>query len=143
MMKQNADSGHGALTLSASSNPLKTFPLTSTPVKTFPSDQGLSTSCPDTPGTLDSSFSTVGEADENYQPNTTVTPTPFDCGAQRKEDGKKLHLSGDGRCDTPGFSAKNCHYTFMLDDTKEIIHTELLQKPAALLPWNHSVSKGA
>ncbi|CAL8357577.1 unnamed protein product [Arctogadus glacialis] len=77
---QNADSGHGALTLSASSNPLKTFPLTSTPVKTFPSDQGLSTSCPDTPGTLDSSFSTVGEADEadadeNYQPNTTVTPT--------------------------------------------------------------------
>ena len=96
-----------------------------------------------------------------------------------QEDGKKLHLSGDGRCDTPGFSAKNCHYTFMLDDTKEIIHTELLQvnkrltlenknicyycccesyysiqvtiqlffsslqKPAALLPWNHSVSKGA
>ena len=44
-----------------------------------------------------------------------------------QEDGKKLHLSGDGRCDTPGFSAKNCHYTFMLDDTKEIIHTELLQ----------------
>ena len=44
----------------------------------------MQTSCPDTPGTLDSSFSTVGEADENYQPNTTVTPTPFDCGAQRK-----------------------------------------------------------
>ena len=35
----------------------------------------MQTSCPDTPGTLDSSFSTVGEADENYQPNTTVTPT--------------------------------------------------------------------
>ncbi|XP_059899463.1 uncharacterized protein LOC132451154 isoform X2 [Gadus macrocephalus] len=262
---QNADSGHCALTLSASSNPLKTFPLTSTPVKTFSSDQGLSTSCPDTPGTLDSSFSTVGEADENYQPNTTVTPTStsssedegindwhgkkiivnesclmslfkfcqmcgkplssktvFDCGAQRKvtwtclaghsgtwrsspevrgmaevnllaaaavefrggtytelsdwcktmnvqmiakttfyemqkaylhpaiedlyqqqrkeimarvyleqEDGKKLHLSGDGRCDTPGFSAKYCHYTLMLDDTKEIIHTELLQSTEA------------
>ena len=98
---------------------------------------------------------------------------------QEQEDGKKLHLSGDGRCDTPGFSAKYCHYTLMLDDTKEIIHTELLQvnkrltlenknicyyccwekllfnssnystlfsslqKPAALLPWNHSVSKGA
>ena len=46
---------------------------------------------------------------------------------QEQEDGKKLHLSGDGRCDTPGFSAKYCHYTLMLDDPKEIIHTELLQ----------------
>lgn len=34
-----------------------------------------------------------------------------------QEDGKRLHLTGDGRCDTPGFSAKYCHYTFMLDDT--------------------------
>ncbi|XP_056433403.1 uncharacterized protein LOC130371601 [Gadus chalcogrammus] len=48
-----------------------------------------------------------------------------------QEDGKKLHLSGDGRCDTPGFSAKYCHYTLMLDDTKEIIHTELLQSTEA------------
>ncbi|XP_073713017.1 uncharacterized protein [Misgurnus anguillicaudatus] len=44
-----------------------------------------------------------------------------------QEDGKRLHLTGDGRCDTPGFSAKYCHYTFMLDDTKEILHTELVQ----------------
>lgn len=43
------------------------------------------------------------------------------------DDGKKLHLAGDGRCDMPGFSAKYCHYTFMLDDTKEILHTELVQ----------------
>ncbi|XP_051965218.1 uncharacterized protein LOC127631208 [Xyrauchen texanus] len=44
-----------------------------------------------------------------------------------QEDGKRLHLTGDGRCDTPGFSAKYCHYTFMLDDTKEMLHTELVQ----------------
>lgn len=44
-----------------------------------------------------------------------------------QEDGKRPHLSGDGRCDSPGFNAKYCHYTFMLDDTKEILHTELVQ----------------
>ena len=42
-------------------------------------------------------------------------------------DGKRPHLSGDGRCDSPGFNAKYCHYTFMLDSTKEILHTELVQ----------------
>ena len=36
-------------------------------------------------------------------------------------------LLGDARCDSPGFSSKYCHYSFMLDDTKEILHTELLQ----------------
>ncbi|XP_030233960.1 uncharacterized protein LOC115559293 [Gadus morhua] len=56
-----------------------------------------------------------------------------------QEDGKKLHLSGDGRCDTPGFSAKNCHYTFMLDDTKEIIHTELLQVNKRLTLENKNI----
>nr|XP_055053060.1 uncharacterized protein LOC129438330 [Misgurnus anguillicaudatus] len=44
-----------------------------------------------------------------------------------QEDGKRPHLAGDGRCDSPGFNAKYCHYTFMLDDTKKIIHTELVQ----------------
>ncbi|XP_059907727.1 uncharacterized protein LOC132457484 [Gadus macrocephalus] len=44
-----------------------------------------------------------------------------------QEDGKRPHLAGDGRCDSPGFNAKYCHYTFMLDDTKEILHTELVQ----------------
>ncbi|CAM4607613.1 unnamed protein product [Leuciscus chuanchicus] len=42
-------------------------------------------------------------------------------------DGKRPHLSSDGRCDSPGFNAKYCHYTFMLDSTKEILHTELVQ----------------
>ena len=45
----------------------------------------------------------------------------------KQEDGKKPHLAGDGRCDSPGFNAKYCHYTFMLDETKEILHTELVQ----------------
>ena len=44
-----------------------------------------------------------------------------------QEDGKRPRLAGDGRCDSPGFNAKYCHYTFMLDDTKEILHTELVQ----------------
>ncbi|KAK7166281.1 hypothetical protein R3I93_006145 [Phoxinus phoxinus] len=48
-----------------------------------------------------------------------------------QEDGKRPHLSGDGRCDSPGFNAKYCHYTFMLDDTKEILHTELVQSTEA------------
>lgn len=42
-------------------------------------------------------------------------------------EGKRPHLCGDGRCDSPGFNAKYCHYTFMLDSTKEILHTELVQ----------------
>ena len=42
-------------------------------------------------------------------------------------DGKSTQLLGDGRCDSPGFSAKFCHYTFMLADTKEIIQCELVQ----------------
>ena len=45
----------------------------------------------------------------------------------KQEDGKRPHLFVDGRCDTPGFSSKFCHYSFMLYDTKEIIHTEVMQ----------------
>jgi len=44
-----------------------------------------------------------------------------------QEDGKRPHLAGNGRCDSPGFKAKYCHYTFMLEDTKEILHQELVQ----------------
>ena len=29
-----------------------------------------------------------------------------------QEDGKRPRLAGDGRCDSPGFNAKYCHYTF-------------------------------
>ena len=31
------------------------------------------------------------------------------------------------RCDSPGYSAKYCHYTMMLDDTGEILQTDLVQ----------------
>ena len=46
---------------------------------------------------------------------------------EQEEAGKRPQLLGDGRCDSPGYNAKYCHYTFMLADTKEIIHTELVQ----------------
>ncbi|KAG1932752.1 hypothetical protein F2P79_020905 [Pimephales promelas] len=48
-----------------------------------------------------------------------------------QEDGKRPHLAGNGRCDSPGFKAKYCHYTFMLEDTKEILHQELVQSTEA------------
>ncbi|KAJ8049501.1 hypothetical protein HOLleu_02272 [Holothuria leucospilota] len=41
--------------------------------------------------------------------------------------GKSVWLSGDGRNDSPGYSAKYCSYTFMNPATEEIIDTELVQ----------------
>lgn len=41
--------------------------------------------------------------------------------------GKTIWLSGDGRCDSPGYSAKYCSYTLMNPATEEIINTELVQ----------------
>ena len=46
---------------------------------------------------------------------------------EQEANSKRTQLLGDGRCDSPGFSAKFCHYTFMLADTKEIVQTELVQ----------------
>ncbi|XP_056155127.1 uncharacterized protein LOC130129568 [Lampris incognitus] len=40
---------------------------------------------------------------------------------------KLFHLSGNGRHDTFGSSSKYCCYTFTMDDTKEIIQTNLVQ----------------
>lgn len=36
-------------------------------------------------------------------------------------------LCGDGRADSPGYSAKYGSYTFMDGDTKKILHLELIQ----------------
>lgn len=41
--------------------------------------------------------------------------------------GKAIDLAGDGRCDSPGFSAKYCTYTFHEATTKKIIHMEQVQ----------------
>ncbi|XP_042148943.1 uncharacterized protein LOC121837391 [Ixodes scapularis] len=41
--------------------------------------------------------------------------------------GKAIDLAGDGRCDSPGFSAKYCIYTFHEATTKKIIHMEQVQ----------------
>ncbi|KAF4114399.1 hypothetical protein G5714_004622 [Onychostoma macrolepis] len=40
---------------------------------------------------------------------------------------KGLHLSGDGRSDIPGFSAKYNTYSLMDDDSDKIVHFELVQ----------------
>jgi hypothetical protein len=41
--------------------------------------------------------------------------------------GQCLAISGDGRCDSPGFSAKYCTYTIMVQDTGEILHFQVVQ----------------
>ncbi|CAN7976992.1 unnamed protein product, partial [Ixodes persulcatus] len=41
--------------------------------------------------------------------------------------GKAIDLAGDGRCDSPGFLAKYCTYTFHEATTKKIIHMEQVQ----------------
>ena len=42
--------------------------------------------------------------------------------------GKSLILSGDGRCDSPGFSAMYCTYSLMDTETKLILHSETLKR---------------
>ncbi|CAN7950596.1 unnamed protein product, partial [Ixodes hexagonus] len=41
--------------------------------------------------------------------------------------GKSIDLAGDGRCDSPGFSAKFCTYSFHEAVTKKIIQIEQVQ----------------
>ncbi|XP_073669439.1 uncharacterized protein [Paramisgurnus dabryanus] len=40
---------------------------------------------------------------------------------------KGVHLSEDGRNDSPGFSAKYCTYSIMDDSTNQVVHYELVQ----------------
>lgn len=42
-------------------------------------------------------------------------------------DGCNVWLSGDGRCDSPGYNAKYCSYTLMDTKTQQIVNTELVQ----------------
>ncbi|XP_051962723.1 uncharacterized protein LOC127629634 isoform X8 [Xyrauchen texanus] len=44
---------------------------------------------------------------------------------------KRVHLSGDGRDDSPGFSSKYNTYSFMDDTTNQIVHFELVQATEA------------
>lgn len=37
-------------------------------------------------------------------------------------------LGGDGRCNSPGFSAKYGSYSFMEPDYNVVLHTELVQE---------------
>ena len=42
--------------------------------------------------------------------------------------GKPLIVSGDGRCDSPGFSSMYCTYSLMDTETKLILHSETLKR---------------
>ncbi|XP_031136838.2 uncharacterized protein LOC116037199 [Sander lucioperca] len=46
---------------------------------------------------------------------------------EHSNSGQKVELCGDARCDSPGFSAKYCTYSFQDDATKEIVHFEFVQ----------------
>lgn len=41
---------------------------------------------------------------------------------------QKVKMAGDGRCDSPGSSAKFCTYTLMDIDTDKILHTITVDK---------------
>ena len=42
-------------------------------------------------------------------------------------DSKAVRLAGDGRCDSPGYSAKFCTYTLMDMDTEKVVDFEVVQ----------------
>ena len=44
------------------------------------------------------------------------------------EEDKDLVLCGDGRCDSPGKSAKYCTYSLMESETNKILHVETIDK---------------
>ena len=44
-----------------------------------------------------------------------------------KLKGKHIALTGDGSCDSPGYSAKYCTYTFIEQSSGQIIDFELVQ----------------
>ena len=49
-----------------------------------------------------------------------------------KTSGRSLLLAGDGRCDSPGFSAKYCTYSLMDTETNLIVHMETLKRSQVL-----------
>ncbi|KAG0425207.1 hypothetical protein HPB47_027610 [Ixodes persulcatus] len=58
--------------------------------------------------------------------------------------GKNLDLAGDGRCDSPGFCAKYCTYTFYEASTKKLIHIEQVQvHETADVPSSNAMKKVA
>lgn len=42
-------------------------------------------------------------------------------------EGKVIDIGGDGRCDSPGYSALFGSYCFLESTTKKVIHLQLVQ----------------
>ena len=57
---------------------------------------------------------------------------------------EKLVLVGDGRCDSPGHSAKYCMYTFMEANTGNVVDTVVVPVTEAtiLMQWKKKDSRG-
>ena len=55
------------------------------------------------------------------------TYTAHQSGLLRERQGTDVEVVGDGRCDSPGFSAKYCTYSMMERTTHEILASELVQ----------------
>ncbi|KAF1381248.1 hypothetical protein PFLUV_G00151640 [Perca fluviatilis] len=90
-----------------------------------PSDTSYAISS-DTPPSSKDSFSDSASAiiQEAYQ---TQHEQIIKRLVEHSNSGQKVELCGDARCDSPGFSAKYCTYSFQDDATKEIVHFEFVQ----------------
>ncbi|KAI8493287.1 hypothetical protein Bbelb_292910 [Branchiostoma belcheri] len=64
--------------------------------------------------------------DEHYLSEQQGVLSLF-CNQGEEEDTTKVTLLGDGRCDSPGYNAKYCCYTFMEEQRKYIVDFQLVQ----------------
>ena len=63
---------------------------------------------------------------------------------QLSKQQEKVVLVGDGRCDSPGHSAKYCTYTFMEANTGNVVDTVVVPVTEAtiLMQWKKKDSRG-
>ncbi|XP_078670415.1 uncharacterized protein LOC144910817 isoform X2 [Branchiostoma floridae x Branchiostoma belcheri] len=64
--------------------------------------------------------------DEHYLSEQQGVLSLF-CNQGEEEDTTKVTLLGDGRCDSPGYNAKYCSYSFMEEQSQYIVDFQLVQ----------------